>query len=253
MTHTTHTKKTARTIFVMLAAIAASTCAHAVNVWSIDADANVVRPPANVRSYGHGETVYIAPLLMDSGVPRDFSTNTTFVFFWKIPGATNYWASTNVVYPVSHNVSVASNGFTVGTEIITYTNINYGTNIVTWAVTNSVTNWFTAYANVSVTDTGRVWCRWDGTMDPGAPSYTWQVGEFQGSDVTYRVSGTLNMIDSPGFVPAMAMNQWCWTNALSKYYPTWSDVSNMVRVSFPTNIMYAIPAGGGRYHIQVGP
>jgi len=80
--------------------LCASFC-MAQNQWPICQDAQSKQRQIDSRQIARGETWSIMGAVTDGGVPRFWPTNTVFGFFWQTAGmGTNYWASTNAVYPV---------------------------------------------------------------------------------------------------------------------------------------------------------
>lgn len=97
-------------IFVVLAFAGTVFSAMSGNTWNFDVEANTDQIQTYQREFARGETWNIAPRVMDNGVPRAWSSNTTFTFFWQKPNmATNWWASTNGTFPV-YSGSVISTG-----------------------------------------------------------------------------------------------------------------------------------------------
>ena len=212
--------------------------ALAVNTWNISVEANVDQIPNFSRQFARGETWYIQPLITDDGVPRVWNTNTSFVFFWqKQNGQTNWWASTNVTFPVYHNVTIktlapvvtsyiSNTTFVVYTPAMlvfsnSYTNyVYYGPTTNTISTTNHYTSYVSGYTTTNIVDTGRVSAVWQYDMDIGVNSYNWFIGAFEGTNrsiPSYRVNGTITMLGSPGVGGSFIGNPMSWPWATTNF------------------------------------
>ena len=176
------------------------------NTWIIDAEANAGKIQDQANEFARGESWNIAARVMDDGVPRQWPTNATFVFFWqKSNMTTNWWASTNVSFPVYKTVTVATTSAVVTTYItnmviVTYPTTNSVGTTNTLSTTNSFITYNKAYTTGQTIDVGRVSAKWDASMDVGANSYNWFIGEFENSlNPCYRISGTITIRGAPGY------------------------------------------------------
>ena len=216
-------------IRAFLSAILVAGIAVAANPWTFDVEQNVDTKQNFSREFARGDSWNISPRAVDDGAPRAWPTNAVFNFFWQRPGmgATNWWVSTNVTWPVYHDVIIATT-----TPVIT----SYITNltVVTYPTTNSVgvtnyystTNLFTTYINsyttTNIVDTGRVTAAWNATMDAGSPTYNWFIGEFEGSAPNYWVNGTITFKNAPGYGGTWTRNPmfypWATTNWVTNLF-----------------------------------
>ena len=226
------------TMLVMVAEIAAGQTG--LNVWNIDVEANSDSIPTTSRQFARGESWLIAPRVLDNGVPRAWPTNTSFFFFWQRQnGSTNWWVSTNATWPVYKTVQqTVSTGVvfyavsnTVSTTITNQyifntngyiTGYTMVTNTASATTTNQFTNTISAVVLSSIIDTGRVWLSWNNNMDVGVNSYNWFMGAYVGSNVSYRLNGTITMLGAPGvggsFIGNPLTFPWATTNFVTNLF-----------------------------------
>ena len=137
---------------------------------------------------------------------------------WSVPVGANNW--TNDVQAngtaIQNNTREFAHGETwyISPRIMdgnTPRNLDANTIWVMYYQTPQMTtNW---YANTNVyfpvyngttIDVGRVSAKWDASNDFGARSYTWWIGGTVGAQLTYRLTGSITLKDSPGFNAAAA-------------------------------------------------
>jgi len=259
-------------LIAIFAAMLTAACL-AGNTWKLDVEANSDRIPDFTREFGSGETWTISPLVTDDGVPRVWPTNATFIFFWQRQNmGTNWWASTNIVYPVYHDVSVATTTAVITTwvtnlAVITYPTTNNVGVTNYFAYTNTSTSYTFGYTVTNVIDVGRVNAIWNGaTMDCGSQGYNWFLGEYEGSAnaACYRVNGSITVRRSPGatftFNGSPLFWPWVTTNALAaSNYVSSTMCSNIAKAvcanptNLPATLIYAYPSGLGGYYFREGP
>ena len=213
-------------IFTMI--LATGLCL-AANPWIIDVEQDLDTKPGFQREFYRGDTWNISPRALDDGAPRVWPTNAVFYFFWQRPGmgATNWWVSTNVDWPVYHQVVVATTtpvvtAYITNLTVITYATTNTAGTTNTISTTNLFTSYVSTYTTVSTVDVGRVTARWNATMDPGSPVYNWFIGEFEGTSPNYWVNGTITMRNGPGyggtFTNAPFVFPWATTNFVTNLF-----------------------------------
>ena len=214
-----------RKIAAILSAMMLPFAALAVNVWNIPVEADVDQIPNFSREFARGETWYINPVVTDDGVPRVWNTNTTFIFFWQRQNmGTNWWASTNVTFPVYHNVIIPTTvplvtSYITNTTFITYATTNSGGTTNTLSTTNLFTSYILGYTTTNIVDTGRVQAVWQNNMDAGANAYNWFLGAFEDTNSmpSYRVNGTITIRGSPGVGGSFIGNPMTWPWATTNF------------------------------------
>jgi len=217
-----------RYLMTLFASLCVAMYAVAGNDWQMNVEANSDQIPQFTREFARGELWNISPLVTDNGKTRAWPTNATFIFFWQRQNmTTNWWASTNVVYPVYHSVTIGTTSpvvtlYITNLTVVTYETTNSGGTTNYFSSTNLFTSYVASYTNVSVIDTGRVSAVWVAGMDAGAQSYNWFLGEFENGNPCYRVNGTITMRGSPGYGGTFTGNPiqfpWATTNFVTNFF-----------------------------------
>ena len=125
--------------------------------------------------------------------------------------------------------------------------------------TNAVDNlWWTNTASVT---SSTVSVSWTPSMDVGASSYAYWVGIWQAGATSplWRVTGTIRMLPSPGFVPnallppvrTLDFAVVTLTNAPWVTAADWSSASNALASAITNLNLYAVPADGGKHTLWI--
>ncbi len=231
---------------LLFAAMAIAGVSFASNVWKIDVEANSDTIPNFSREFSRGESWEISPLITDDGVPRVWNTNVVFRFFWQKPNMlTNWWASTNVIFPVYRAASIDSTSpvitkYITNTTWITYPTTNSSGTTNTLSYTNTFTTYIASHTTSNVVDTGRVSAVWCNEMDAGANSYNWFIAGYEGSTISLRVNGTIIIRGSPGVGGSFIGNPLTWPWATTNFV---TNLFNQVSAYSLRVVTNGAPAG----------